>query len=138
VYGIELDADFSGAKKSATYTGGGVTANLQTSNPFLGSIRGRIGYADGAALFYATAGLAYGTAKIEASARTAGFSAAGSSSDTKAGYVVGLGAEYAFSSNMSLRLEGLHYGFQDVFKDSLGGGGKFDANVIRAGLSFKF
>jgi outer membrane immunogenic protein len=138
VYGIELDADFSGAKKSADYRTGGVNVNLQTSNPFLGTIRGRLGYASGATMFYATSGLAYGTAKVEASARAAGIAASGSTSDTHAGYAVGLGAEYAFSSSMSLRVEGLHYGFKDVFKDSLGAGGKFDANVIRAGLSYKF
>jgi outer membrane immunogenic protein len=138
VYGIELDADLSSSKKSVSGTAGGFTAKAEISNSFLGSLRGRIGYADGAALFFATGGLAYGSGKFEGSVTGPGVNVKGSVEDTRAGYVIGLGAEYAFTSAMSLRVEGLHYGFKDVFKNDLGAGGKFDANVIRAGLSYKF
>jgi outer membrane immunogenic protein len=130
VYGIEGDADLSGAKKSFTSPGN----SDEVSNNFLGSLRGRIGFASDAALFYATGGLAFGT--IKDSFRNGAVS--GSYSDTRTGYAIGAGVEYAFSSNMSARIEGLHYGFKDVFKDQIGTGLKYDANVVRAGLSYKF
>jgi hypothetical protein len=36
--------------------------------------------------------------------------------------------------------EGLHYGFNDLFKDDrpAGSSAKFEANVIRAGIAYKF
>jgi outer membrane immunogenic protein len=128
VFGIEGDASFSGAKVSQTI---GVLRE-EMNNSFLGSLRGRVGYASGAALLYGTAGLAFGTHEFSASIPGASVSF----KETRIGYVIGLGAEYAFSSNMSARIEGLHYGFKDVFeKDS---GVKYNTNVIRAGLSYKF
>jgi outer membrane immunogenic protein len=131
VYGIEGDADLSGAKKKES--SGGVSAEI--SNGFLGSLRGRIGVTSGPALFYGTAGVAFGSTKISGTVNGVG---SASIKDTQTGYVIGLGMEYAISSNMSARIEGLHYGFKDVFKDDIGSGVKYDANVIRAGLSYKF
>jgi outer membrane immunogenic protein len=131
VYGLEGDADISGAKKDYNF-GSGVTGTL--SNGFLGSLRGRIGFTSGQALFYGTGGLAFASTKFEAKA---GGSKA-SLTDTQTGYVIGLGMEYAISSNMSARIEGLRYGFKDVFKDDIGSGMKYDANVVRAGISYKF
>jgi outer membrane immunogenic protein len=131
VYGIEGDASLSGAKK--TYDlGGGVKDEV--SNGFLGSVRARLGYTTGAALFYGTGGLAFASFKDEI---TLG-AAKASIKDTRTGYVLGLGMEYAISSNMSARIEALHYGFKDVFKDDIGAGLKYDANVVRAGVSYKF
>jgi outer membrane immunogenic protein len=130
VYGLEGDADLSGAKKSYGAPG----ASAEVSNSFLGSIRGRIGFTSGPALFYGTGGVAFGSNKISATAA----GATASIKDTTTGYVLGLGTEYAFSSNMSARIEYLHYGFKDVFKDDIGSGLKYNADVIRAGISYKF
>jgi outer membrane immunogenic protein len=132
VYGLEGDADLSGAKK--TFSGGG-GASAELTNGFLGSLRGRIGFTSGSALFYGTGGVAFGSNKL--SGKINGVTVA-SIKDTQTGYVLGLGMEYAISSNMSARIEGLHYGFKDVFKDDIGSGLKYDANVIRAGISYKF
>jgi outer membrane immunogenic protein len=131
VYGLEGDADLSGAKKD--FKDPGFTATL--SNGFLGSLRGRVGFTSGQALFYGTGGVAFGSTKVSAAATGFG---SGSIKDTTTGYVLGLGMEYALSSNLSARIEGLHYGFKDVFKDDVGSGLKYDANVVRAGLSYKF
>jgi outer membrane immunogenic protein len=97
-------------------------------------LRGRVGFATGPALFYGTAGLAFALTKYEAS----GFGVKLSSDKTSTGYVIGLGMEYAISSSMSARVEGLHYGFKDVFEENFANDIKYDANVIRAGLSYKF
>jgi outer membrane immunogenic protein len=122
VYGIEGDADLSGAKKSVN--------GAELSNGFLGSLRGRVGYTSGPVLFYGTGGLAMGTLKDKLTNLSV--------SETRSGYVLGLGLEYAIAPNMSARIEGLHYGFKDVFKDQFGSGIKYEANVVRAGLSYKF
>ncbi len=131
VYGIEGDADLSSAKKNYNFRGG---QKAVLSNGFLGSLRGRVGFTSGSALFFGTGGLAFASTKFDLPAG----GGTGSLTDTRTGYVVGIGMEYAMSSNVSLRIEGLHYGFDDIFKDDINGGLKFDANVIRAGLSYKF
>jgi outer membrane immunogenic protein len=137
VYGLEGDADFSGAKKTESYTSGGAAATASLSNSFLGSLRGRVGIASGPALFYATGGVGFSTNKLEASATLAGVGTGKfSASSTKSGYVLGLGMDYALSSSLSARIEGLHYGFSDVLASS--SGVKYDVNAIRAGLSYKF
>jgi outer membrane immunogenic protein len=137
VYGLEGDADFSGAKKTESYTSGGASATASLSNSFLGSVRGRVGIASGAALFFATGGVAFSTNKLDASATLTGVGTGKfTASTTKTGYVVGAGMEYAFSSSLSARIEGLHYGFSDVLISN--SGVKYDTNVIRAGLSYKF
>jgi outer membrane immunogenic protein len=131
VFGIEADADASGANKEVLTPGG---TNLELANTFLGSVRGRIGFTSGAALFYGTGGLAYAMNKIEISRN--GFRLA--FDDKQTGYVLGLGIEYAFSDKLSGRIEGLHYGFEDSFKELAGSGVHFDIDVIRGGLSYKF
>jgi opacity protein-like surface antigen len=136
VYGIEGDADLSGAKKSYSVTALGITNTYEATNSFLGSLRGRIGYAVGDALIYTTGGVAFSSEKI---ALTSSIPANSSTNkDSRIGYVLGLGVDYALSSAMSLRLEGLHYGFSDVFKNAGATNVKFDANVIRTGISYKF
>jgi outer membrane immunogenic protein len=132
VYGLEGDADLSGAKKTFKYASG---SSEEVTNGFLGSLRGRVGFTTGSALFYGTGGVAFATLK-DTYTSFAGGSA--SFSDTRTGYVLGLGMDYAISSSMSARIEGLHYGFKDAFKDNIGSGLKYDANVVRAGISYKF
>jgi outer membrane immunogenic protein len=132
IYGIEGDANASGSKYSRSSGG----ATLSLSNDSLISLRGRLGYAAGPALFYATAGVASAGSKIEVTAPGTKVTF----KDNTTGYVVGLGVDYAISSNVIARLEGLHYGFNDLFKDDrpAGTNAKFEANVIRAGIAYKF
>jgi outer membrane immunogenic protein len=131
VFGIEADADASAANNEVLTPGG---TKLELANTFLGSVRGRIGIASGAALFYGTGGLAYATNKIVMSRGGLRLSI----DDSQTGYVLGLGIDYAFSDRLSGRVEGLHYSFDDVFKELAGSGVNFEANVIRSGLSYKF
>jgi outer membrane immunogenic protein len=133
VFGIEGDADISGADKSETSTSGRIEAKL--SNPFLGSIRGRVGVASGPALFYATGGLAFSSHEISAS----GYGATVSIKDeSRTGYVLGIGMDYAISSKISARIEALQYNFKDVFVDVAGSGLKYDATTVRSGMSYRF
>ena len=91
VYGVEADLDFinddfvDAAGREFDATG------------FLATIRGRLGYAYGNSLLYATGGVAF----LEYDE--------GLAADTGVGYVVGAGFEHKLSDKFSIGLEGLYY-----------------------------
>jgi outer membrane immunogenic protein len=90
---------------------------------YLATVRGRLGWAAGPTLFYATGGAAF-----------IGLSnAIGDDSDT--GWVAGLGLEHKLRENVSLGLEGLYYNFGD---DNRLGGDTFDFWTVRARLTYHF
>jgi outer membrane immunogenic protein len=128
VFGIEGDVDASWIDGSAVC--GGLTC--RTRNNWLGTARGRIGYAFDRFLPYVTGGVAFGDIKTN----VAGF---GSGNDTKAGWTVGGGLEYALTGPWSAKVEYLHV--------DLGRGGTipgtaadadFKADIVRAGLNYRF
>ncbi len=88
---------------------------------YLGSIRGRLGYAMGRTLVYGTGG--WGTGQVTGAGLTI-------SSDA---WVIGGGLEWAFSRNWSGRAEFLHYEFDD---NGLPGRGY--AQVFRIGVNYRF
>jgi outer membrane immunogenic protein len=127
------------------------TAGLQ----WLGTVRGRAGFAVDRALFYVTGGLAYGDAK--ASSAAAIFDGtntdlyAGSLSKIRTGYTVGGGLEYAITNNVTLRGEYLYYNLGSASyavapanSFAVGEGiatvatQKFDGSIARAGINYKF
>ncbi len=90
---------------------------------YLATIRGRLGYAFGPTLLYATAGAAF-----------IGFEDDGLfGDDSDTGWVVGGGVEYKLRDNWSLGAEGLYYSFE-------GDDGFEDANfwAARARLTYHF
>jgi outer membrane immunogenic protein len=100
---------------------------------WLGSVRGRIGYTPTSTmLFYFTGGAAWSTID------NAGFGPfAGSTDQTKAGWVIGGGVEWApWPSNWLIRAEYLNYNFTGVavgpFSTDL------TINEVRAGVAYKF
>lgn len=132
VWGIEGDIDFSGMKDSPVCALG----NCETKNTYLGTVRGRIGYAGwNNWLPYITGGAAVGDIKAT--------DTAGSASKTKIGWTLGAGVEYAFMSNWSAKLE---YLYADLGKFDCGvscGSAttdniSFKANLVRAGLNYRF
>ena len=77
---------------------------------YVGSLRGRLGYAAGHWLFYATGGLAF------AGERFINTPAVGSDEknlDMRLGWAAGAGVEYAFAPHWSLRLEYLYSQFRE-------------------------
>jgi outer membrane immunogenic protein len=98
-----------------------------------GSVRGRAGHAVGGILLYGTGGLAVEDTAIEASEAAAG--------KARAGWVVGGGAERAFTSNLSARIEFLRLDFGS-FRD-VGGGSqpyadKTAVDMLRVGFNYRF
>jgi len=150
VFGIEgdFDASWLDGKSSNVYCGAlgfGAAAQCETSNSWLGTVRARVGYAADRVLFYGTAGGAFGN--IEAGAN------GGLQSSTKAGWTAGAGVEVAFADNWTARVEYLYVDLENATcsaanpcgNDPGGVAGvpanqtvKFNANLIRLGVDYKF
>jgi outer membrane immunogenic protein len=89
------------------------TANTTTSTDWLATIRPRLGFAVGSALFYATDGLAVTNEKVSQSnmVDSLGTVLAPSISETRFGWTVGGGIEYMLTPNWTIRAEYLHLDF---------------------------
>lgn len=100
------------------------------------SIRARVGVAFDRALIYATGGFAFGGI-------SGGFSNSfyGNNDDTITGWTLGAGVEYAFTNNLTTRLEYRYTNYSgndSIFNNVSLGGGDLDFHTVRVGLSYKF
>ena len=128
VVGLETDlqyADIGGDNDFA-----GISNGDDDDGNWFGTVRARAGYAFDRALIYATGGLAYG--KI-----SNGFSA---SDDTSVGWTLGAGVEYAFTNNLTAKVEGLYVNLEQDDDDLpvIAGSDETEFGMIRAGLNYKF
>lgn len=130
----------------------GSTVSARTNADIQGSIRGRLGVAWDRALIYATGGVAFGGFNTNVSLN--GFDAAGvpffassNRSNTRIGWTVGGGIQYAVTNNWSVRAE---YRFTDfgsvrngIFTALpagfvLDGSRRIQQNQVQAGFDYKF
>jgi outer membrane immunogenic protein len=134
VFGLEGDVDWSSIKGTGPATC--LAAGCETKNNWLGTFRGRVGYAFDRVLPYVTGGLAVGDIKAN--------SALGSASETRAGWTAGAGIEAAITGPLTAKIE---YLYADLGKTSCptgvcGGAAATDvsyrANILRAGLNYHF
>jgi outer membrane immunogenic protein len=145
VWGIEGDFEGSGVDGSrATPLVCGVCGH-DFDTRWQGSVRGRLGFAAGNALFYVTGGVAF------ANLRHQYFSGlfTESFSETRTGWTIGVGTEWMFSPNWTARLEYRYADFGHVTNDvtafDFGGGlglvdvrNDFQTHTVRLGVSYKF
>jgi outer membrane immunogenic protein len=131
VFGLESDFDMMGMKGTAPCN----PANCETRQDWLFTVRGRAGYAMDRFMVYGTAGGAFGDILANTSPGSTSFA-----STTKAGWVAGAGAEYAFADCWTARVEYLYVDLQNgTFSGATGNiSVKYDANLIRAGIDYKF
>lgn len=145
VLGLEGDLDWANITGNAITTpsilgiGQGVTLNTSTKMSAVGTARARVGVAMNNWLFYATGGVA----SVKSSAT--GTSVAGlpcgtlfgafsncSASSWRPGIAAGLGFEYGFTPNWSLKAEYLYI-------KTVGTGVSTDSlNTIRGGINYRF
>ncbi len=127
VFGLEGDLDWSNIRGSAVC---GVTTSCETRNNWLGTARGRLGYAFDRFLPYVTGGLAVGDIKTS-------IAGLGSANDTRVGWTVGGGIEAAIAGPWTAKVE---YLYVDLGSGGsiLGSDAKFNANIVRAGLNYRF
>jgi outer membrane immunogenic protein len=154
---VGLEADISYADVTGTNSvPGGDPSRIMTAQEkldWLGTARGRVGFLPtDRFLTYVTGGLAYGHATLStALSRTSGCFGnnceAGSVSNTKAGWTIGGGAEWAFASNWSAKVEYLYVDLGSIshnMTDPNFPAELFNAsialreNIVRAGLNYKF
>jgi len=174
VLGIEADWQGSSEKAHLGYSDpysydlypapfagtGVVSTSYDAKILWLGTVRGRIGYAWDRLLMYATGGLAYGDVKVSGTVNDAGsaiffdipgtYSATSpiSASKVNVGWTLGGGIEDALSNNWSWKAE---YLFVDLGSLNFSGPGpfptdpepvavhaKFTDNIVRVGLNRQF
>jgi outer membrane immunogenic protein len=104
--------------------------HLQTRNDWLGTARGRIGYAFDRFLPYITGGAAFGNVKNT----VAGI---GSTDQSNIGWTIGGGLEASIAGPWSAKLEYLYVDLGDS-GSVLGSTADFRSNVVRAGLNYRF
>lgn len=138
VYGLEADIQGSGL------TGGGANvlpgvAYSQKSDWF-GTVRGRVGLAQGPILSYFTGGFAYGNIKTNV---TEGGVTAFSSNTTATGWTIGSGVEAALGGNWTGKIEYLYLNLgnrADAFGAPFAGqftNTELRENLFRVGLNYR-
>jgi outer membrane immunogenic protein len=133
VVGLEGDidwADINGTTNVACPFG------CKTSDHWLSTVRGRLGYAADRFMPFITGGAAFGDIR----ASTPGFAGA---NQTNAGWTVGAGLEFAIAGNWTAKAE---YLYVDLGKFNCGiscgalvtDNVSFTTNIVRAGVNYRF
>ena len=121
VVGLEGDiqyADFGGDDRF-DFDRDGIADDDFNNSDWFGTVRARAGVAFDRALIYATGGFAF--------------------ADDATGWTVGGGVEYAFTNNLSAKIEGLYVNLDGNDDDIFPGfDNETDFGVVRAGLNFRF
>jgi outer membrane immunogenic protein len=122
VFGVEGDLEATGADDTF--------APWKFSNPWFGTVRGRLGYAVNNILFYGTGGLAFGELRAE----TFGLS----ESHTTAGWTAGVGAEFGLAPNWTAKIEYLYVDLADANFSLTGMSNGYQFGLVRAGVNYHF
>jgi outer membrane immunogenic protein len=165
VVGVEADAQYMDLQRTGVqsifrpaFNPNVLTNTYRTDLNFLGTVRGRVGYAFDRVFVYGTGGFAYGDVTQRVGFQTAApLTYFGSRSRIDTGYAYGGGIEYAlptdsflnfFRSNaVTIKAEYLRYdlGSHNLLVGSVGGPGvgyisrfRTEGAIARAGLNFKF
>ncbi|WP_376709717.1 outer membrane protein [Pseudochrobactrum lubricantis] len=139
IVGIETDFQGGNLKSDAEVTYGATTYGAEAKINWFGTTRVRLGYTPvDRFMVYATGGVAYGKIKASAFDGATSFS----QSDTKVGYTVGAGAEYAVTNNVTLKTEYLYTDLGKLKLDDVNGVrfGEVKApfHTVRVGVNYKF
>ena len=144
VLGLEGDLDWANITGSSLVTpsilgvGQGVTLNTSSKISAMGTVRARIGVAMNNVLLYATGGAAFVKSTASASSiagvpcGTLGVLPNCSGSDWRPGITAGLGVEYGFTPNWSVKAEYLYTKVVGT------GVSTDDLNVVRGGVNYRF
>jgi outer membrane immunogenic protein len=142
VAGVEADIQAIDFERINTRLGGRNNGrNNDDEVDAFGTVRGRLGLAFfDRGLIYATGGLAWKSDEGNNGGRRLG-----GNDDENIGYTVGGGVEYAFTNNLSLKVEGLYVDFSDDNdrnrrnrRVNFTGNDSREFGLVRAGLNFRF
>jgi outer membrane immunogenic protein len=142
VVGVETDLQYADIGGSNNTYVGGVYYGDRSGDAWFGTVRARAGVAFDRALIYATGGFAYGD--VGHGSSTFGDPLLGtyyaSNDDVNTGWTLGGGVEYAFTNNLTMKVEGLYVNldtennYTGIYADR----DNAEFGVVRAGLNFKF
>ena len=136
VFGVEGDLDWDNLSGSTSGVFCGATCTLTTAQNYLGTVRGRVGYAWDRVLFYGTGGGAFGNIKATNSLT------GGTDNNNKFGWTAGAGIEFAFAQNWTAKAEYLYVSLQNGSCTASCGGVavpvSLNENVARIGVNYKF
>jgi outer membrane immunogenic protein len=159
VVGLEADTSWTDMEKTVAAPGPNDASRIMTASEKLdwfGTVRGRVGFVPvDRLLVYGTGGLAYGHASLSTALTRvrngtnvcAGNNCqTGSTSQTRVGWTIGGGAEWAFTNNWSLKAEYLYYdlgslshtmtdpNFPSIFNAEV----RLKGSIVRAGVNYRF
>lgn len=143
VIGVEGDIGYADIQARATSSGPfGSTTSKAGIDGYLGTIRGRVGYAMGQWLFFGTGGYAFADGR----STTTNFDAINnittttSASQDLQGYVVGGGVEYAVSQALSVKAEYQYIDFEKkrVVTPLAISTTSQDVHLLKVGLNYRF
>lgn len=145
VFGIE--AQYSWADLDGDHVNTLVALRLRTDVESVGTVAARIGYAWANWMLYAKGGWAWAHDKYAAFDTGTGLLFA-SASDTRSGWMLGLGLEYGFTPNWSMKIE---YNYMDFGSDRIdassgpaGPGGIVPVDIdqrislVKVGINYRF
>jgi outer membrane immunogenic protein len=149
VLGVEADiSGLAGSGRTNFNNSTYANTNFHQQISWLSTFRGRLGWADGNTLIYATGGLAVGAVKNSITTTYSSCSAKNTEIDvcdssTRTGFAVGAGIEHMLNSKWAVRLEGLYVdlGSRTVRTiDDANKRTKFSNQAVigRVGLNYKF
>jgi outer membrane immunogenic protein len=145
VFGIEGDLDWTNLRGGSGFTCGAIAdavsppTGCQTQSEWLGTVRGRVGYAVNSVLIYGTGGAAFGNIQ------TGLIPPSTFDSSTEVGWTIGAGIEVGFAPNWTAKAEYLFVDLPDATcttvancGGAVGSSVSFNENIVRAGVNFKF
>lgn len=136
VFGIEADYQLSGQSHTDSGTIGGIAYSVKQELPWIGTVRGRVGYAFDRAMIYATGGVAYMNYKLSVTA----LGTTVSDDTSKAGWTAGGGIEWMFAPRWSAKAEYLYIDTGDTSATLFGNTftGRAKDSIGRVGLNYHF
>jgi len=135
---LGFEADFDGNMATKSVIGNGILSGT-AQIPWIGTLRGRVGYAFDRFLLYATAG---GAATQLISTVNVGAIGSSSTTNTHGGWTAGGGLEAAVTDSLSARVEYLYVDTGNINVAQLGAPLVTDTvrlqdNLVRAGVNYR-
>jgi outer membrane immunogenic protein len=145
VLGFEADASWanlSGSSNCSSIAGPALVANCNAQVNTIGTVAGRLGFALDRLLIYGKGGAAWANDKYQLNSSVLNFQA----NETRWGWMVGVGAEYAFTDSWSAKIEYNYIDFTNrstEFTDTtdqvnLNANIRQNVQVVKTGVNYRF